>query len=450
MNTLLIYMIKAAFYMAALYIVYSLLLSKDTLYGRNRFFILLSVITALLLPFITLQTARPVNLPYFGKTLSEVLVTGATDQSVAGSGFTISGLPQVLLIIYTGGIILFGIKLLIDLAELSLLILRKKGSSNHIITFHGLNTPGFSALGYIFLNDRLSPLETEEILKHEQNHLDQNHFIDIMLIESVKVFQWFNPFIHLFDRSLRAVHEFQADEECLRKGITVVNYQRLLMNQIFKTKVFTVTNSFSNPTLIKKRMIMMTKKRSRTLANLKLLMVLPAIAIVLIAFSSCAGKTENKTTTESVSPPPPPPPPDQANSNKKVMMGEAPAPGEVPPPPPPTPAYTVSNGDTTWYKVDVMPEFPGGETALIKYIGKSVQYPPDAKEKGIQGRVIISFVVETTGKVQNVHVLKGVNPSLDKEAIRVVSALPDFTKAGLKNGKPVPVWYMLPINFALK
>ena len=106
-------------------------------------------------------------------------------------------------------------------------------------------------------------------------------------MEIVRVFQWFNPFIYLFTRSLRAVHEFQADKECITTGISVNNYQKLLFNQVFKSKVFTITNSFSNPSLIKKRMIMMTKKRSRALANLKLLMVLPVIAAVMIFISSC-------------------------------------------------------------------------------------------------------------------------------------------------------------------
>jgi TonB family protein len=444
-------MTKSAFYLAALYLVYSVLLSTDTLYGRNRLFILLSVIAALIFPLITLQVARPVNIPYFGKTLSEVLVTGNAGASGNSSLMAFSRIPGIIFLIYLSGLFLFGIKLIIDFVELIILIIKNQSTGYHIIRFNGLNTPGFSALGYVFINARLTTEETEEILKHEQNHLDHNHFIDIIFIETVKVFQWFNPFIHLFNRSLRAVHEFQADEGCLRTGILVVNYQKLLMNQIFNTRVFTITNSFSNPTLIKKRMIMMTKQRSKSLANLKLLMVLPAIAIVMIAFSSCKGKTEKKeTTTESIAPTQPPTVP-QGDTEKKVMMGDQPAPGEVPPPPPPPPPpFTVKNGDTTWFKVQVMPEFPGGDDALKEYIVKNVKYPDAAKNNGIQGRVIVRFVVTANGKIDNISVLKGVDPELDKEAIRVVSTLPAFTKPGFQDGKPVSVWYMLPINFSLK
>ena len=74
--------------------------------------------------------------------------------------------------------------------------------------FHGFKTAGFSALGQVFINSRLSPEEAEEIIRHEQNHLDHNHFFDIMFVEIVKVFQWFNPVIYMLDRSLRAVHEY--------------------------------------------------------------------------------------------------------------------------------------------------------------------------------------------------------------------------------------------------
>ena len=120
-------------------------------------------------------------------------------------------------------------------------------------------------MGYVFINKALKPEEAEEIIRHEQNHLKRNHFIDIIFIGIIKAFQWFNPAIYLFNRSLRAIHEFQADQECLSSGIPVVNYQSLLLNQVFRTNTFTLTNSFSNPSLIKKRMIMMTKKRTSSL-----------------------------------------------------------------------------------------------------------------------------------------------------------------------------------------
>ena len=99
--------------------------------------------------------------------------------------------------------------------------------------------------------------------------------------------------------------------------------------------------------------------------------------------------------------------------------------------------------------VEEMPMFPGGDAALLKYVMEHTQYPEVAKENNIQGKVIIRFCVTPKGGVSQVSVLKGVDPELDKEAMRVVTTLPAF-KPGKQGGKPVPVWYMVPINFTLK
>ena len=99
--------------------------------------------------------------------------------------------------------------------------------------------------------------------------------------------------------------------------------------------------------------------------------------------------------------------------------------------------------------VEEMPMFPGGDAELLKYIGANTVYPDIAKENNIQGRVIVRFCVTAKGGVSQVSILKGVDPELDKEAIRVVNTLPAF-KPGKQGGKPVPVWYMVPITFTLK
>ncbi len=183
-----------------------------------------------------------------------------------------------------------GLKILVEVMSLLLLIARQKRDERNIIILNNSRTSGFSAFGHIFIDKSLDPDEAEEIIKHEQKHLDRFHFFDILLIELLKVIQWFNPFIYLFDKSLRAVHEYQADEECLNSGIPVHSYQGLVMNQVFRARIFNPSNSFSNPTLIKKRMIMMTKKRSKALANLKILLVVPMLAALLIVFSTCSEK----------------------------------------------------------------------------------------------------------------------------------------------------------------
>jgi len=135
-------------------------------------------------------------------------------------------------------------------------------------------------------------------------------------------------------------------------------------------------------------------------------------------------------------PPPPPPPPSQSSElkdNPQVVMEEPVREAEEVP-------YVV---------VEEMPMFPGGDAVLLKYIGENTRYPELAKEHNIQGRVIIRFCVTSKGSVSQISVLKGVDPELDKEAIRVVKSLPTF-RPGSQGGKPVPVWYMVPISFNLK
>ena len=99
--------------------------------------------------------------------------------------------------------------------------------------------------------------------------------------------------------------------------------------------------------------------------------------------------------------------------------------------------------------VEQMPSFPGGMAALMAYLQKSIKYPPVAEENGIQGRVVCTFVVERDGSVTDVKVAKSVDPSLDKEAVRVVSAMPKWIP-GKQNGQSVRVKYTLPVTFRLQ
>lgn len=288
MNTLLIYMVKAALYLAGFYLIYFIFLSRDTKYGRNRAFIMLSLALAFILPLISINIKEQSGIFYFGKTLSEVLVTanGSRGQMVHASGGGMSS-SAFLSNIYLTGLVVFTLKLMADIINLFVLIRKNKKKNNHIVYFSGFNTAGFSAMGHIFINRSLDNAEAEEIIKHEQTHLENNHFLDILFIEVVLIFQWFNPFIYLFNRSLRAIHEYQADQECLREGMTLKSYQNLLLSNIFRSGKINISNCFSNPSLIRKRMIMMSKEPSGNFSSLKILLVIPVIALFLSAISAC-------------------------------------------------------------------------------------------------------------------------------------------------------------------
>ena len=166
------------------------------------------------------------------------------------------------------------------------------------------------------------------------------------------------------------------------------------------------------------------------------------------------------TRQEEVKPPPPPPPPkvieqltivdDDVELDEEFEFESTEADDEtiidaVP---------VIDEGDTgndneVFVIVEDMPEFPGGELALRKWISTNIKYPVIAAENGIQGKVYVTFVVDKDGSVSNARIARGVDPSLDQEALRVVNSLPKW-KPGKQRGKPVRVSYTVPINFQLQ
>ena len=113
------------------------------------------------------------------------------------------------------------------------------------------------------------------------------------------------------------------------------------------------------------------------------------------------------------------------------------------------PLTNAAMDEQIYEKVDKMPEYPGGINALLSYIGQNLRYPSSAQKQGIQGRVIVSFVINQKGEVVKTDLQKGVNPELNQEAIRIVNSLAKWTP-GVKDGKIVSVHFSLPVNFKLQ
>jgi TonB family protein len=157
---------------------------------------------------------------------------------------------------------------------------------------------------------------------------------------------------------------------------------------------------------------MKTKNNPLFKVNLKLFLILPATILVVFSVCSCIARKKVPTVQTEITSPKPP-------------------------------------DDIPFVVVEEMPMFPGGDTELLKYISEHTNYPEAAKTNNIQGRVITRFCVNKEGGVDRVSILRGVSPELDAEAFRVVNALPTF-KPGQQGGKPVSVWYMVPITFSLE
>lgn len=429
MNAFLIYMIKSAVYLGGFYIIYFLFLSRDTRYTRNRIFLISAVLLSLILPAISINISENTIPGNIGKTLSEIIVTANPEDSskITAEGWSAS---RFISKIYFAGLFLFGLKLVTDLIILIFIIASNHDKEDRIIKFKKFNSPGFSAMGYIFLKDSLTSESAAEIIMHEKKHLQHYHFIDILLVETVKVLQWFNPFIYLISLSLRAVHEYQADHECLNSGITIAGYQNHLMNALFNSRAFVAVNAFSNPSLIKKRLIMMTRKRTSDLSNLKIFLVIPVIAFLGFTISSCENNIKEKAGTNVVV---------KENDSKNVPNVSTGT----------NNASSVSEAPKeVFVVVEEMPSFPGGDKALMDFVYSNIQYPEVAKKNKIQGTVTIRFCITSKGTIDQVSVIRGVDPSLDEEAMRVIKMLPPW-QPGKQGGKPVNVWYVIPIKFAL-
>jgi len=167
-------------------------------------------------------------------------------------------------------------------------------------------------------------------------------------------------------------------------------------------------------------------------------------------------------TREQELPPPPPPPPqvvevlnivdDDVEIEDELMIEESDVTDDmvIDVAPVISTVEEEEEEDTqVFFIVEDMPEFPGGEVALRQFIANAIKYPVIAQENGIQGRVYVTFVVNTDGSITDARIARGVDPSLDKEALRVVNTLPNW-KPGKQRGKPVRVSYTVPINFVLQ
>ncbi len=281
------------------------------------------------------------------------------------------------------------------------------------------NENPFSFFRWIFLNpEKHNRRELDEILMHEQAHCRQLHSIDVLFAELFVVFFWINPFVWLLKREVRLNLEYLADSNVLASGKDSKEYQYHLLGLTYRKNVATISNNF-NVLPLKKRIKMMNKKKTKGLVKMKYALYIPLVAMLLVvsniemvARSVTGIKHDVATVTTGV---------EQQRNKKQQQSGEV---------------YTVT---------EIMPTF---RENVNLWLSKKVKYPAAAVKKKEEGRVIIKFIISPTGKVQKPQIIRSVSPSLDKEALRVISSMPKWNPSK-QNGKPVAVYYTLPISFKL-
>jgi TonB family protein len=491
---LFIYLLEASICLAAFYMFFRLLLQQEPLLHANRFFILGSVLLSTGIPLIDipLQGKTALYAPMF--VLQDIVVAARP----AESRFPVEECALYAYLLVTTFVL---IRLVWQTARLVRFSYTSRSSqaATYRLVFTEGKLPTFSFFRLLFWdnNQRFTEEQRLQVFGHELAHIRQWHSLDIMFLEMVKVFFWFHPAIYLLKKDLQQTHEYLADAAVVQQH-NQESYIQLIVAQVFQSSDLSLINPFSQ-FKTKNRIMMLHKLNHAKPAFWKIALSLPLVALLVLIYScdketaefspdtkagiSIKGYQEivNKyqqkypnlsvgsimVNKEGESPkievvvenvnnesdrrrieqelnqaistltvkdleqlnlilPPPPPPVDE-----KLL----------PPPPPPL-------DESVYRVVEVQPAPNGGIEALMQYIGENIRYPAEARQKGIEGKVFIQFVVNKDGSIGDTHILKGIGHGCDEEAVRVLKAMPAW-KPGTQKGEPVPVLMSIPITFKL-
>ncbi len=289
METLLLYQINASAGIVLFFLVYWLVLRKETFHKTIRWFLLGSLLLAILLPLFpihyeVLAESQPDKMA--AKTISDTFkhIPVFVDGEETSTAFS---WQQVILIVYITGVVMFLLRLLTQTVVLIHLMVKYRNKSFNgirIVENEKYGLP-FSFFNIVFINPKFHTQENlPEILAHEKVHIRENHWFDLLIIELLTVIFWFNPFIWFFERAIKQNHEYLADKGVIAQGHNAGRYQALLVNQLMGMQIIGITNNL-NFALNTNRLKMMTKKKTPRISGVKFAWALPAVALLLFAFA---------------------------------------------------------------------------------------------------------------------------------------------------------------------
>ncbi|HLT54465.1 MAG TPA: M56 family metallopeptidase, partial [Flavobacteriaceae bacterium] len=340
-----------------------------------------------------------------------------------------------------------------------------------VVVLHNSNM-AFSCFGYVVLGSELSAEEQQTILQHEAIHIDQKHSWDLLLFELLRIVFWFNPLVYMYQSRISILHEYIADAAAIKNQGKQAYYKGLL-NQVFNTQNISFINTFFNQSLIKKRIVMLQKSRSKQTRLIKYALLIPLVFGMLIYTSCDTSETEVveqeasvleqieglKTTMEKNGGLT-----DEERAellklwlktkdgNSELVLGEN--------------YYAEIKDESVEESIEVpysvvekAPVFPGCETSLDNgaqkacFNAKMMEHVVAnfnrnlAKEAGLTGvqKISVFFKIDANGNIIDAKA-RAPHPKLEEEALRVVGLLPKMTPA-TQRGKQVTVPYYLPIKF---
>lgn len=517
MNTMLNYVIEANLILVVCYLVYLLVLRHETDFRMMRLFLLFSLIGALVFPLAKIDLGQNQSFFSLGAAiptywLPEIAIGGTTPTVETSSA---SKVWRVVAGIYGLGILILSFRLLSGFSHLWPMLKRTQTYRYGRVRIAESNDdlPTFSFFNFILIGraKQLSPAEKRQIILHESVHVHQWHSVDILLLNILEIFFWFNPLIYQYKKTFIQVHEFEADARAA-EHTDLNEYCNLLARLALQSAGLRLANHFHNSLTIKRIEMMKTVKSS--LVGWKVVVLTVALPIVFLAVA-CQDQVSEEVTDiakgsshalvvpgsvqdrfdqlkrenpdkhyallradESAS---------QRiealqqqhglpksievykiggdeplfdNEGNPIVSGQA-SKIIVEGSPEGRSTYVIlefndqaksisesSKTDGVYTVVEEQPEFVGGYDALVEYMRENIRYPADARQEEKQGTVYVNFIVQADGSVTDAGVVRGVSPSLDAEALRVVQGFPKWNP-GKQSGREVAVRFVLPVKFTL-
>ena len=429
-----IYLIKINVALILLYGFYRLTVSRDTFFGLRRLTLWLIYAVALMVPALNLEywvrdtptMASMANV--YADTFYPVVVVKAQAPSITWM--------DMLLGIYWAGVAVLSLRLVWQLFSIIRLAVISRKQEVEGITVHLLRGEGspFSFFRWVFMYpSTLEGKQLHEVMVHECTHVSGLHSLDTLFSELFSIACWFNPFAWLMKQEVRMNLEYLADESVLSDGNARKSYQYHLLGLAYRqsNESTKIANNF-NLLPLKKRIKMMNKRRTSEIGKAKYLLFAPLAGVLLMVSNI---ESVAREIGEQI--------PEVAEVQQKAEQAAE------------EKVKTKPQTDTTKKKKtwdcmpETMPQFPGGQGVLMKYLAANIKYPASAVKAKKQGRVIVTFIVQKDGSITHAKIAKSIDPELDAEALRIVKGMPKWTP-GTQNGKPVSVRYMVPVKFSLQ
>ena len=391
----------------------------------NRAYLLFSALISILIPFLDFGLGLA-SLEVVTIQLDTINVGIQAVEKSVGSYFNLS---LLLMVVYLLGCAFVFVKFLKGLWKIHQLkensISEKREEYNLIYSSRVRLVASFFNDVFVPQNFNTNLPENKKILIHESIHCKQMHSIDLMLMETFKVINWINPLSILLKKYTQLTHEFLADEATVKETKDRKKYAMLILHQSCPELSLQLTNQF-NFSPVKKRIFMLQKRKTNRSMRWSYLSIIPVMAMLILTFS--CQKTD--TTVSPV---------DASQTKAKAAQLEI---AEK--------ALELDNkGEEIHVMVEDPPEFPGGQDAMMQFIYSNITYPAEAKDAGIDGMCVISFVVEKDGSLSNVEVVRDIGGGCGAECERVVNSMPNW-KPGKERGEAVKVEFNLPVRFKLQ